>query len=186
MKLLEVKKKTLQLIEEYSPDSDNFTDDPDIAGKLNSIIGQVQFELSRLKKIPRYVEMPVIAGDTVTFGDIGKACGNSVFQLGTVRGVQYDNRAGGTVLKIRTNGVAEIDCFVYPKPITEETQDDHEMELSEDALEIMPYGVAADLLKSDVSSNYGAFYKERYETMLQRLDSRYVMPSISMEGGYDI
>ena len=58
--------------------------------------------------------------------------------------------------------------------------------MSDDALEILPYGVAADLLKSDVSNNYGEIYSKRYETMLQRLDPRYSMGSIYIDGGIDI
>ena len=47
----------------------------------------------------------------------------------------------------------------------------------------MPYGVAADLLKSDVSAEYGAVYATRYESMKQELDPRYSMPMITFEGG---
>ena len=50
-------------------------------------------------------------------------------------------------------------------------------------LEIMPYGVAADLLKSDVSAEYGNIYATRYESMLQRLDPRYAMGFVTIEGG---
>ena len=80
----------------------------------------------------------------------------------------------------------EVEYFKYPIAITDTTKDDeYTFELSDDALEIMPYGVAADLLKSDVSSNYGAIYSQRYETMLQRLDPRYNMGSIYIEGGIE-
>ena len=51
MTLLDIKKKTLQLIEEIS-DNEDLTNDPDIKAKLNSVINQVQFELARMKKIP--------------------------------------------------------------------------------------------------------------------------------------
>jgi hypothetical protein len=84
------------------------------------------------------------------------------------------------------DGEALIDCFVYPERITEETDDLYEFALSEDVLEVIPYGVAADLLKSDPSSGYGQIYAQRYESMLMRLDPRYSMPIITVEGGYDI
>ena len=88
------------------------------------------------------------------------------------------------MLKFTDSGTAEIDVFVYPERITEKTKDKaYEFELSNDALEILPYGVAADLLKSDVSAEYGNIYAQRYETMLQRLDPRYQMGSITFEGG---
>jgi hypothetical protein len=50
----------------------------------------------------------------------------------------------------------------------------------------MPYGVAADLLKSDISTEYGSIYATRYETMLQRLDPRNNMTSIYFEGGVEV
>ncbi len=181
---LEMKKKVLGLIEELNPNSEYLTDDPDIATKYNDVTNQVMFELARMKKIPKYVEMEVAKGDLVTFEDIEKECGYEVYQLNLVAGVNYAPKANGTVLKILEDGVAEIDLFVYPERITEKTKDKaYEFELSPDVLEIMPYGIAADLLKSDVSTEYGAVYATRYETMLQRLDPRYQMTSIYIEGG---
>lgn len=186
MTLIEMKKKVLGLIEEINPDSELLTDDPDIATKLNYVINQIMFELARLKKIPKYVEMEVNEGDTLTFEDIGIEAGYDIYQLGAVGGVSFRPRANGTVLKILEDGVAEIDCFVYPEQITEKTPNSYEFELSADALEIMPYGVAADLLKSDVSTEYGTIYATRYESMKQQLDPRYQMTSIYIEGGVSI
>ena len=85
------------------------------------------------------------------------------------------------------SGTAEISFFAYPERITEKTKDTaYEFELSPDVLEIMPYGIAADLLKSDVSSEYGNVYATRYRDMLQMLDHRYHMPGIFIEGGVDV
>ncbi len=186
MTLLEMKKKVLGLIEEINPNSELLTDDPDIATKLNDVINQILYELARMKKIPKYVEMEVNKGDTLTFEDIGTEAGYDIYQLGMVGGVSYMPKANGTMLKILEDGVAEIDCFVYPERITEKTPNSYEFELSADALEIMPYGVAADLLKSDVSTEYGTIYATRYESMKQQLDPRYQMASIYIEGGVSI
>lgn len=187
MTLLGLKKKVLGLIEELNPDSELLTDDPDIATKINEVINQVMFELVRLKKLPKYVEISVSAGDIIEFGDIERACGYEIYQLGTVGGVKYAPKANGTVLKILEGGVAEIDCYVYPERITEKTKDRaYEFEITNDVLEIIPYGVAADLLKSDASSNYGQVYQERYESMKQKLDPRYQMSTIFVDGGYNI
>ena len=186
MTLAEMKKKALGLIEELNPDSAYLTDDPDIRAKINDVINQVMFELARMKKIPKYVELSVTEGQTVTLPDIEQECGSEVYQLGTVSGVRCAFRGSGTVLKFLESGTAEIDCFVYPKRITADTPDTYEFELSPDALEIMPYGVAGDILKSDVSAQYGTVYAGRYESMLQRLDPRYQMTSISIEGGVEI
>lgn len=186
MTLTEMIKKTLGLIEELNPDSEYLTDDLDIATKIKDGTNQVLFELARIKKIPDYLEMEVTEGDLIRFEDITDEGGYDVYQLNIVRGVKHELKASGTVIKILENGTAEIDYFRYPESITSKTKGSYEFELSADALEIMPYGIAADLLKSDVSANYGQIYSQRYETMIQRLDPRYAMTSISIEGGVDI
>lgn len=187
MTLLEMKKKVLGLIEELNPNSELLTDDPDIATKINDVINQVMYELARLKKIPKYVELEVTEGERITFEDIEKACGYEVYQISTICGVNFTPKASGTIFKMMESGTAEIDIFVYPERITEKTKDKaYEFELSADALEIMPYGIAGDLLKSDVSAEYGNVYSTRYETMLQRLDPRYQMTVVTVEGGVDV
>jgi len=187
MTLLEMKKKVLGLIEELNPNSELLTDDPDISAKINEVINQIMFALARIKKISRYIEMKVGEGDLITFADMEKVCGNEVYQIGSISGVPYSPKGNGTIFKMLSEGTAEIDLFVYPERITEKTKDKaYEFELSSDVLEIMPYGVAADLLKSDVSSQYGKIYADRYESMMQRLDPRYFMGAITFEGGWNI
>ena len=187
MTLTEMKKKALGLIEELNPLSDLLTDDPDISTKINDVTNQIMFELARFKKIPKYVEIPVSAGDVLDFGDIEKACGYEIYQIDLVCGVRYVPKAEGTVLKFLEEGTAEIEVFVYPERITDTTKGKaYEFELSNDVLEIMPYGIAADLLKSDVSTQYGAVYAQRYEDMIQRLDTRYQTESITILGGWAV
>lgn len=180
MTLLEMKKKVLQLIEEISDDGVNLTNDPDIKAKLNSVINQVQFELARMKKIPAYKEEEVTAGKVFDMFAL-----DNFYQLRLMRFSGSYEMVENLVI-FHEEGKAEFYYFKYPEAITDDTADDYEFELSQDALEILPYGVASDLLKSDVSSNYGAIYTQRYETMLQRLDPRYSMGSITIEGGVDI
>ncbi len=186
MTLQEMKKKVLGLIEELNPLSEYLTDDPDIQAKINDVINQILYEMARFKKIPKYVEVPVSEGDVLDFSDIERECGYEIYQIDLVCGVRYVPKANGTVLKMLESGTAEIDCFVYPERITEKTKGNYEFELSPDALEIMPYGIAGDLLKSDVSTDYGSVYAVRYQEMLQRLDHRYQMPTVYIEGGVDV
>ena len=184
MNLKEMKVKVLSMIEELNPDSELLTDDPDISAKINEVTNQIMFELARMKKIPKYVELEVNEGDTIEFADIEKKCGYEIYQVSLVGGVQSVPKANGTLWKMMGSGTAEIDVFVYPERITATTRDKaYEFELSADCLEIMPYGIAGDLLKSDVSAEYGSVYSTRYESMLQRLDPRYAMNSIYIEGG---
>lgn len=181
MTLKEMKQKVLALIEELNPNSGLLTDDPDIATKINDVINQVIFELIRMKKLPGYVEMEVKEGDLITYDDIETAGKYAVYQLCNVSGVKYEPKAQGTMLKIRESGTIEIEYYKYPEPITTATKDNYEFELPQDVLEIAPYGIAGDLLKSDISTNYGAIYSQRYETMLQRLDPRYLISTFTID-----
>lgn len=182
----EMLKKVLSLIEEYSPDSEYLTDDPDIEAKIEDVMTQVMFELARVKKIPDYVEMEVDAGDLIRFEDIKDVGDYDVYQIDNIRGVAHERKAQGTVIKFLESGTAEIEYFRYPTRITDKNRAKYVFELSDDVLEIMPYGVAADLLKSDVSAEYGSVYATRYETMMQRLDPRYQTGAITIEGGYNV
>lgn len=186
MTLNEMKRKVLGLIEELNPNSEVLTDDPDIATKINDVINQVLYELARMKKIPKYFEMEVNEGDLITYADFESECGYVVYQLNTIGGVEVTRRANNTVFKVLESGTMEVDCFVYPERITDKTKGNYEFELSDDALEIMPYGVAADLLKSDVSAEYGNVYAQRYEAMKQMLDPRYQTSNITIVGGVKI
>lgn len=184
MTLHEMKLKVLSMIEEVNPSSELLTDDPDISAKLNDVINQILFEMARIKKIPKYVEVAVRDGDLLTFETLEMLIGHPVYQLRMVGGVKHDIKADGTVIKIRESGTAEIEVYVYPERITADTLDDrYEFEVSEDVLEVMPYGIAADLLKSDVSAEYGSVYATRYEQLKQLLDPRYQMPMFTFDGG---
>lgn len=187
MTLLEMKKKVLGLIEELNPESDLLTDDPDIAAKINDVINMKMFELARMKKIPKYVEFEAKEGELIDFSRIEKESGYEVYQISLVRGLDYEFKADGTIIKALESGTMGVDFFVYPERITDKTKDNgYEFELTPDALEIMPFGVAGDLLKSDVSSSYGQIYSAEFEKQKQQLDSRYNLTSISIEGGVRI
>ena len=178
MTLKEMKVSVLNLIEEINPESEYLTDDPDIAAKINDVINNIQNELARIKKIPAKDEMEVVEGDEIDFNEIDK----NLFQINIVRGV--DNTIIGDTIIFNADGTAKIYYYKYPKQITSDTDENtFKFELSTDALNIMPYGVAGDLLKSDISAQYGRIYSERYEQMLQRLDPRYHTGSIYIDGG---
>ncbi len=183
MTLKDIKKKTLSLIEEIVDDADaenleSLTNDPDIEAKLNYVINQIQFELARIKKLPEYVEIEVKENDLIKFKDIQEKTGNEIYQLNIVRGVNYDYKSDGTIIKCLDDGILEIEYYKYPTRIDKNTKDDFKFELSDDVLEIIPYGVAADVLKSDVSNAYGNVYANRYNELKQLLDYRYNTGSI--------
>ena len=134
-------------------------------------------KIARIKKIPAKEELEVNKGEEVDFSDIAK----DLFQINIVRGVESD--IIGNTINFYGNGIAKIYYYKYPKQITYDTKDsEFTFDLSTDVLEIMPYGVAGDLLKSDISASYGQVYSNRYEQMLQRLDPRFHTGSIYLEG----
>lgn len=178
MTLGEMKKNVFKLIEEIDELEPNYTSDPDLSKKINVVINQIQYELARFKKIPKYIEVEVDKSvkSLYEFKDIAE----DIYQLDKVRGIETELKANGTVIKCLESGTMEVEYYKYPKMITEETTDDYKFELSLDALEIMPYGVASDLLASSVADGYGNIYRNIYETKLQRLDSRYAQPTIDV------
>ncbi len=179
MTLEEIKIKVYSLIEEYNEDADDLTEDTDLATKMNSVINQVQNEVSRIKKIPEYKTIEVIKDQEISLTDIDA----NIYQLNLIKDVDYDLNCN--IVHFNESGLARIYYYKYPKQINNETDDSYKFELSNDVLEIMPYGIAGDLLKSDVSSNYGKIYSDRYMQLLQQLDPRYSLGSIYIEGGID-
>ena len=180
MTLEEMKQKIYSMIEEYSEDADDLTEDEDLALKMNFVINQIQNELTRFKKIPAYTTIDVVKDQEMDYNEID----SMLYQLNNIRGVKYDTI--GNRITFEEDGTAKIYYYKYPKQINADTEDEYKFELSTDLLEIMPYGVAADLLKSDVSSQYGSVYAARYREMLQQLDPRYGTGAVELAGGIEV
>ncbi|MGN1033013.1 MAG: hypothetical protein ACI4PU_06085 [Intestinibacter sp.] len=180
MTLADMKQKIYSMIEEYSEDEDNLTEDEDLASKMNTVINQVQNELARYKKIDAYTTMEVTEGQEISLTDID----SSIYQLNVIKGVDSD--VIGNKVIFNEEGTAKIYYYKYPKQIDADTEDEFVFDLSTDVLEILPYGVAGDLLKSDVSSQYGTIYSNRYKELIQSLDPRNAIGSMHYSGGVDI
>lgn len=180
MTLLEMKKQVLKLIEEINPKSELLTDDPDIASKINVVINLIQNELARIKKIPAREEVKVKEGALEEISDLV----SNFYQLNLIRDVKHN--IYNSTIEFLEAGTARIYYYKYPKQITDETDETtYKFELSTDVLGIMPYGVAGDLLKSDISANYGQVYSNRYEQLKQQLDPRTHTGSIYIDDGGD-
>lgn len=186
MTLREMKKKVLQLIEEIDDTQASLTSDPDIEAKMHSVINAVMFEVARMKKIPAYIEQSVTAGEVLNLNTLDNFYQLKLMRIENESCYDANFELMENLVIVKESGTAKIFYYKYPASITDETEDTYEFELSQDALEIMPYGIAGDLLKSDVSTEYGAVYSARYEGMLQRLDPRYSMGSITIERGVNI
>ena len=181
MTLKEVKENTLALIEELNAEHELLTEDPDIAAKINPVINQIMHEIIRIKKIPTY-SIEEVASDEIF--DL-----NQLVDFYQLKRIKYDGdyEIIDNMVQFSALGTATFFYYKYPERITKDTSDNYEFELSQDCLEILPYGVAADMLKSDVSTGYGKIYADRYESMLQRLDPRHSLDKRAyFEGGVDI
>lgn len=174
MTLREMKDRVLSLIEEINPQSEYLTDDPDIQEKINYCIDIKQHELARIKKIAATDSFSVSEGDELDMYDEY----SDFYKLKNITGARYD--LFENIVRFNEDGDITIKYYRYPKLITKTTPDTYKMEVSRDCLEIMPYGVAADLLKSDVSAQYGQVYERAYQSALQLLDIN------ASEGSYEI
>ena len=175
MTLREMKDRVLSLIEEINPESEYLTDDPDIQEKINYVIDMKQHELARVKRLAASDIIETKENQQI---DLYEEY-DDFYKLKNITGVSYtlfDN-----LVTFNEEGEATVNYWRYPKLITKDTDmDKYKMELSRDVLEIMPYGVAADILKSDVSAQYGRIYEEAYQRALQILDVN------TSEGIYEI
>lgn len=176
MTLTDVKKQILAMIEELNPESELLTDDPDISAKINYVINQIMLELVRIKKLPANKTLDVKKDDIKEFTELA----DDLFQLNIIRGVKH-NIVDNTVI-FEEDGTANVFYYKYPTLITDENASTYEFELPMDLMQVLPYGVAGDLLKSDISANYGQVYANRYESMIQRIDPRYSMGSFYISG----
>jgi len=180
MTLEEMKLKVYSVIEEYSEDADDLTEDEDLAAKMNSCINMIMNEMSRLKKIDAYTTVEVTEGQNLALTDLA----SDLYQLNLIRGVEYE--VIGNRVIFNEEGTAEIYYYKYPTQITNDTEDSYSFELDTEALEIMPYGIAGLLLASDVSNNYGQIYTNLYKEKISQLDSRRTMNSVIFSGGVEV
>lgn len=181
MTLLELKKQTMALIEELKETTEiiddeipeepeeleeeseetpeveqtEVTDDPDIAAKLNHVINQIQLELAQIKRI----------SDKHTFTYTDSYEFDLPVDFYQVDKINCDyNIYGNKITLDTTEDSIDMYYFKYPKVIDNDTADDYELELTPDCLNAMPYGIASDILKSDISVDYSV-YANRYNEL---------------------
>ena len=185
MTLKEMKEQVYRIIEELgSTPATHLTDDPDYENKINDCINVVQNELARIKPIHdkiTYNTETSQTGNEFTFTD-------DMRQVYKVVGCNDYNIIGKKIIFDEDyKGDVDIYYYKYPELIAEdEDEDTYTFELDMDALEVMPFGVAGDMLKTDPSTNYGMYFSNRYNELKQMLDSRSTAGLITIEGGVDL
>lgn len=194
----EMKIKVFSLIEEYYPDQTLLADDQDVQYKINGAINQIQMDLMKYKKIPAKSKKtikkdnPVLLLNSIT----------NFYQLNTIPNVEYEV-VGDYEIKFNIEEDTDVEIYYYKLPelmdlefqasgsktaeqVSAEYDESFDLEIATDLQEIMPYGVAADLLKQDMISSYGKYFYERYLEMKNMIDSRKTTSTATVTGGVDI
>lgn len=197
MTLKEMKAKTFSLIEEYYPESKNLAEDEDVVNKINGVVNQIQMDLMKYRKINAYTDININKNDSKRINI--KDYIDDYYQIKSIifdKYVDYDMPNDDTlILPSDFEGKISIYYYKYPTLVNtlfeSETErlsedEDYEFELDPDILEIMPYGIAADLLKMDMISNYGEYFYKRYLEMKNNIDPRKNAGMVMISGGIDV
>lgn len=200
MTLKEMKIKTFSIIEELYPELAELAEDEDVINKFNNVVNQVQMDLMQFRKIPVNDEVSI------------KKDGNHIIDLNDYSDLYQVNKIilkpdefsenatfdmiDPVTIEISSgfSGKVAIYYYKYPKQVQVVFEDDEEkneydekykFEIDRRLLEIMPYGIARDLLRLDMISNYGSYFEKTYNELIQRLDSRRTGGYVFIEGGID-
>ena len=166
MTLGEAKEKTLKLLDEYSAGGE-ITTDEDIALKMNRFFDIAQKDMANYKHIIRTQEIETEEGETeyALPGDCARIF--RVWKKGVLK--RYPVIGGKLVTDGKGEGTLLLEYFAIPATIDNETPDEYEFELSEDAANCLPFFVAAQQLIVDLVVDYSALYG-LYNAMRGALD----------------
>lgn len=159
MTLGQAKAMAMKLMDEYMVDAPP-TDDEETLAKLNAMFQAAQIFVCTIKPIEKHFIIEHPQSDTI-FNEYDLP--EDFYQAFMVRDAQ-GNGYGQVefhepkfMITDQTAQTVRIDYYAYPTEITDSTSDDYEIELSQDAQQVLPYAVVADLLKTDPSADYTAF-----------------------------
>ena len=185
----ENKKITLALIEEYSPNMNDKTEDEDIALRLPFLYNLAYKELAMTKKIVATKTYSEISDEQKQDRYTPYSLPSDLYQIKNIVTLDEDNKPinadyytiqNKIYINDNSNGKTVLEYYKYPQEINEETTDDFYLEIDEDVQGILPYKVADDILKTDPSADYTAFATE-YQRKLQILDTRKNIPAVTLK-----
>ena len=197
----EMKIKTFSLIEEYYPEKAELADDQDVIYKINGVINSIMLDLMKYRKIPTKYSYTLNENNkTLALSSIP-----DFYQLNTIPDIEY-NVVGNIEIIFNTEDLElpkEITIYYYKYPslmdltfeatstqtkeeVSAKYDESFEIELDLDLQEIMPYGIASDLLKNDMISGYGRYFYERYTELKGLIDSRKTQGMAIITGGIDL
>ncbi len=187
MKLKEIKKATLALLDEYIKENPFFTNDEDIRDNLNILINQAQYDLFLISPIYKtftpyqtqsingyfVYDMPLnfynfykthqLKPDVIDFFFIGKKL----------------------YVKDTSSLSFVLEYIAYPEYITEDTDEEMIIDLPDEYLMCIPYIVVSDILKTDPSADYKAFESRYIQRMNIVKGMNKINPVIVVESSYD-
>ena len=180
MNLGELKQRTYKLIEEYTNTAPDYTNDPDYSTKFNTVANVILNELNSLVKKAVIETMNVHEGEEIQLDEEL----DRFFLLKRITGVKYS--IIDRFVTFEEDGEAKIYYYQYPVQIKEDSDNDTKIDLEPQAIECMIWGIASDILKMDVSNQYGAMFSQRYAELKGALDNRINQGTIHIEGGIDV
>ena len=158
MTLKEMKQKTFSLIEEYYPNANGLAEDEDVKNKINGVINQTMLDLMKYRKLTANTEIEITKDDDKIINL--KDYIEDLYQINKIYfGEEYNEEVEYKMLDDLTmklpsdyEGTFYVYYYKYPElvelnPNDENYDNTYEFELDNVLLEIMPYGIAADLLK---------------------------------------
>ena len=180
MTLGDLRKRVYEIIEELSPESPSYTDDSDYEAKFNTCANVIQNELAKITDKIVKEAMEVEKGQEIVLSEDLER-----FRLlKKITGVDFDIE--DNYVTFNEKGTATIYYYQTKKQIKEDTDDNFKLDFDEQTLDCMIYGIAADILKNDVSSNYGAYFTQRYNELKQQLDPRSSQGTFKFVGGVNV
>lgn len=168
----ENKKIFFSLIDEYAPNTEFFTEDEDARTKCANLYAPAYQELADFRTRRKLKTLDVSKGEGYEEFNLPKA--QEIRQvLGTD---EYNNRksvdwwtAGEKIfINRKEDAKVMIEYVPYLSVITDDTEDEFELEIDQDLQMILPYKVASDLFKTDPGEDWTAFEKE-YQRRLQSI-----------------
>lgn len=162
MTLGEAKQKVYKLLDEYGT-GDSI--DEDLEAKMNDFFNTAQIDVAKISKIVRTIEMSGEGRHPMPEGFLAV---HRIWQNGRNVTRKRTWRAGELVLG--KGETVEMDYFSAPEPITDETSDEWEFEVREDACEAMPFYVAGMVLSADLVQD-AQIYLDLYERAKRNISS---------------
>jgi len=202
MTLKEMKIKVFSLIEEYYPELSGMAEDEDVLNKINGVVNSIQMDLMKYRKIPANTEIEIKENSNriITLSDEI----SDIYQLNKVILVPNEGISNkdftfldddNIEINDEFEGVVKLFYYKYPKMVKvdfeeSDNKDEYDANFKFDVdnaiLEVMPYGIARDLLRLDMISVYGTYFEKTYNELKASLDPRRTAGVITIYGGDNI